>query len=221
MTSELSDTETLLFRTINEFVQELNFVSKSTHYNLQLYSRLLEKTPLTNINIVKKHNSCFASFYTSNKDAILNKNENNISSIMRYSEKVFIDIKNIISKLDKEQKNTVWDYLLTLSAIIDPNGGAKDVLKNKNKNQSFIEDIMGEVEGNINLTENVDPMSAVMGLMTSGIFGKLVGNLNSGMEDGSLDPKQMINSLQGMLGSLSSQLDNNKSSEKSTVHLIE
>lgn len=210
MQTTLEKNELILFETISDLINSLNEYIGKNYYNLQLYSRLIEKTPKENIKIIRKHNNCFSLFYTENKEAILNLDEYKINSTIKYSDKVYIDMKKIFDILDDTDKKTSWKYLLTIGAIIDPNGGTKkilDELNKTNKSDEFIESIMGEVKENINLENNADPMSVVSSLMMSGVFGKMVGNLNSKMEDESIDPKQLISSLQGMLSSLSSQFD--------------
>ena len=105
---------------------------------------------------------------------------------------------------DSETKEIIWNHLLTISALVDPQSKAKQILKkqkedadkNKDTELSFISDIISKVEGNVDVSDN--PMEAMNSIMKSEVFGDLVGKMGKGLEDGSLDIGKMIGSVQKM-----------------------
>ena len=50
-------------------------------------------------------------------------------------------------------------------------------------------------------------MESMNSLMSSGVFTELMDNMNTGINDGSLDMQTMIGSLQNMIGNLSTMMN--------------
>ena len=133
-----TDYNILTFKTINDFVKELSNIFGSTNHSLKLYQRLLDKTTVNHEKSIEKHISVFKTFCVQNRDMILNKNISKLSPIhykVEFSDKVFIDFKSIFNVADNDTKNVIFDYLLTISAFVDPTAKAKDILKKDEKSK--------------------------------------------------------------------------------------
>ena len=79
---------------------------------------------------IEKHISIFKSFCTQNRDMILNKDITKLCSTnykVEFSEKVYIDFKAIFKVADKDTKSVIFDYLLTISALVDPAAAKKPI----------------------------------------------------------------------------------------------
>ena len=200
-----STTDLSLFENIGNFVKDLAdcFDTKS----ILLYNRLLEKTTFQHKESIVKHNECFRTFYKANKEAILTKNVKDISSMIVFSDKIFIDISDTITSASDEQiKSAIWNHLLKISSIIDPDSGAKDILKQGSKNEEqFLSNMFSKIKSE---TENGDsaapenPMAAISKMMSSGIFSELVSGMNSGVNNGELDLSKMLGMVGGLLGQM-------------------
>jgi len=198
-----TDNNLITFKTITNFVNELATIFGSKNHSLKLYKRLLKKTTLSHETAIKKHIEVFRIFCIENRESIISKNYKDfVNTTAKYSTNVFIDFNDIFNKSDKETSNVIWSHLLTISALVDPSGKAKEILRNNknNKEANFLSDILEKVETNVKPDSN--PLEAVSSIMSSGIFTDLISNMNNGIQDGSLDLGKLMGTVQDMCGSL-------------------
>ena len=206
--------EIITFKAISEFTKELceNFSSKEKNHSLKLYEHLLNKTTLSHDKAIKKHIDAFREFCISNRDAISNKNSSLlVNNKVIYSSRVYIDFSSIFKEADKESTNIIWKHLLTISALVDPAGKAKEILKNNadSKEANFLSDIINKVESNVN--PNSNPLEAISSIMSSGVFNELITGMNSGIQNGDLDLGKLMGTVQTMCSSLSADINGNDS----------
>ena len=222
----LSDSNLLIFKAISNFTTCLSDVFGHEHRSLKLYAHLINKTALINEKPILKHIEAFKLFCKANKDALVEKDvskidENNKKII--YSNRVYIDIPFIFSKSDRETTQIIWKHLLTIYALVDPTGKAKEILRSKKNNSQFSEDnfltnIIQKVEDNVD--PNANPMEAVTSIMQSGIFTELVGGMGSGLEDGTLDLGKLMGSVQKMVTTLNEEHGNNNGDGDEAMKMI-
>uniref|UniRef100_A0A6C0CYJ6 Uncharacterized protein n=1 Tax=viral metagenome TaxID=1070528 RepID=A0A6C0CYJ6_9ZZZZ len=220
--SEKSEEENLLkgFKSVCNFVKALNDVFGDRSPSLQLYSHLLEKTGLIHEDPIKKHIGLFRNFCKENELFIINKDYVSFQSMsneratIQYSDKVFIDMKKVFTLADKEQLETIYNHLLTISAVLVPTSKAKKVLKEmKNSSSSssdsksrgppvdpteFITKIFKKISENVNL-DSSNPMEMITSLMSSGVLTDIMSMMNDGMGNGSLDIPQLLSTLQSFM----------------------
>jgi effector-binding domain-containing protein len=217
--TEKSEEENLLkgFKSVCNFVKALNDVFGDRCPSLQLYSHLLEKTGLIHEDPIKKHIGLFRHFCKENELFIMNKDYVSFQSMsderstIQYSDKVFINMKKVFSLADKEQLETIYNHLLTISAVLVPNSKAKKVLKEmKNKSSSssdsksnidpteFIANIFKKISENVNL-DSSNPMEMITSLMSSGVLTDIMSMMNDGMGNGSLDIPKLLSTLQSFM----------------------
>ncbi len=200
-----TDYNILTFKTINDFVKELSELFGSTNHSLKLYQRLLDKTTVNHEKSIEKHIQIFKSFCVQNRDMILNKDISKLSKNhkVEFSEKVYIDFDSIFKSADKDTKSVILDYLLTISALVDPTAKAKDILKKdeKSKEADFLSSMIEKVEENVNVDSN-NPLEAVTSIMNSGIFTELLSNMNNGLQDGSLDLGKLVGTVEKLCSSM-------------------
>ena len=194
------DYNLLTFKAINTFVNDLSEVFGGDFHSLKLYQRLLHKTGITHDVAISKHIQSFKTYCVSNRESIIN---NDISSLnddtIEYSPRVFIDIKKILLTADNDTKKTIWKHLLTISALVDPAGRAKEILKNSSSSptneSNFLENIINKVENNVNPNAS-NPLEVVNSLMTSGVFNELLTGMNDGLQNGSLDLTKLVGTVE-------------------------
>ena len=199
--SKQQNNTVIAFKTISLFVNDLSEVFADSNHSLKLYGHLLSKTTLSHEKAVNKHIEIFTNFCVNNRDAILNRNIKNLTIFkIEYSPKVFIDFANIFGNSDKSTTKVIWNHLLTILAIVDPESNAKEVLKslkdNSGEESNFLTDILEKCEEHVKPGAN--PMEAVSTIMSSGIFTDIMSSMNSGMQDGSLDLNKLMGSVQKM-----------------------
>jgi len=198
-----SDCNLITFKAISTFINELAEIFSADHHPLKLYSHLINKTTISHESAIKKHIDSFREFCVKNRDALTSKNHKKlIEKNVEYSSKVYVDFSYIFSKADSETKSVIWNHLLTISALVDPAGKAKEILKQESgKEVDFLTDIINKVEDTID-PNNSNPMEAVSSIISSGIFTDLISGMNSGMKDGSLDLGKLMGTVQKMCSSL-------------------
>jgi len=215
----LTSKELLAFQAISQFVADADAVGGSTQRSLQLYSRLIDKTTVTSVEAIKKHISGFFRFCSENRDSFKNQDVSTLNSnVIEYSQRVYINIRLLIKNSSAEDQEAIWQHLLTISAIVDPDGKMKEVLTEKAKSEEkststsivniesdgsaeddFIQNIMKKVEGSVD-PNSTDPSAALGQIMTGGLMTDMMASMTQGMQNGNLDLGKMMGSLQKMVG---------------------
>jgi len=194
------------FDHVTKFVSDLAEVFGTKQHSLLLYNRLLNKTKTTHHDAIKKHVDAFTEFVTKNHQAIIDRDDTKIvSPIIFYSKKVNIKMDEIFKMADSETSNVIWKHLLVIINSVDPSEEAMAILKRsleeKSNEGDFLNNLVQKIEKNVD-GNSADPMSAIMGLMSSGVFTDLLSGMNSGMKDGSLDIGKLFGTVQSMMTSM-------------------
>ena len=207
------DTSLVTFKAISNFTTSLEEVFGKDERPLKLYVHLISKTTLSHEKAINKHIEAFRSFCMANRDSLEHKDASKlVETKISYSERVYIDFSNIFKSADKETSEIIWKHLLTISALVDPTGKARQILKETAEKGSgpameanFLNNIIGKVEEHVD--PNANPMEAVASIMKSGVFAELVGGMGNGLQDGSLDLGKLMGTVQTMVSSLSGEVD--------------
>jgi hypothetical protein len=203
------------FKTILNFTSSLKEYFGDKNKSLNLYHRLLSKTNFTQDNFIKERIQPFRKFVTSNRTAILEQNQNElVSGDIRLTDKIYIDIKQIMATVDNETRTIIWKHLLAISAILDPTAKAKEFLK-KNLNSeekpenNFLNTMMKTIDDTFQSqgldTSSENPMALFQSILSSDLIGNLMNSVNSNVENGQIDLGQLMGSMQQMMGSLQTQ----------------
>lgn len=206
------------FNTICNFIRDLNASFGVKQKSLMLYGHLIEKTGLIHIEPVKKHIHIFKIFVENNEEAIEKRNKKLLKMPkISYSERVGIDIQAIFQMCDREEETVIWNHLLTISALLHPQGKSKKILQDIKDSKStsednFLKGIIDKIGKEIESTdgEDVNPMQMIGKMMSSGVLNDVFQNLSKGMNDGNLDLGSMMNSMQGLLGNLNNMVQETK-----------
>ncbi len=198
-----SDHSLIAFKSISTFVKELAEIFSAKNHPLKLYARLLNKTTLNHDTAITKHVEAFRNFCIENRDNIISKNNNFTNSKVNYSTNVYIDFEQIFKDVheDKETENIIWKHILTISALLDPSGKAKEILKKEDtKEATLITDIIDTVEKQVKPDANL--FEAISSITNSGVFTDLLSSLNTGVNEGSLDLTKIIGTVQNLCAQL-------------------
>lgn len=216
----------LAFNTICNFIRDLSASFGTKQKSLLLYGHLIEKTGLIHIDPVKKHINIFKKFVDENQEAIEKRDKSKFKShSISYSDKVSIDVKGVFVLCDREEEKVVWNHLLTISAVLNPLGNAKQILKdltttsagstkkgNNVTEDNFLKNIMdkiGSEVGNYD-TENMNPMQMIGSMMSSGALNDVFQSISSGLNDGNLDIGTMMNSMQSLVSNLNTMVNDDE-----------
>jgi len=213
--STLDDSSLITFKAISNFVSALGSEFGKRQRSLALYCRLISKTTLSHEKPILKHIHSFRDFCIANREAIIDRDETKLQNhIIKYSKNVFINMDHIFKLSDKDNdkdnKDVIWNHILTISALVDPSSKAKEILKKnmeaRRRNgesgteEEFLTNIIDKVEQHVDPSAN--PMQAVAGIMQSGIFTELIGSMSGGLTDGSLDIGKLMGTVQTMVSSI-------------------
>lgn len=209
----LNDSSVLMFKAISSFIHDLNETYGKSQKSLCLYAALIEKTGLVHEEPIKKHIKCFHDFVIENDEGIIHKDIQMFNThVIRYSEKVFIDLKDIFKLAEKNLSDIqeIWKHLLTLSALMNPVSQAKKVLqtdqeKEQNTEDNFLSGLIDKIGKHVDPSSS-NPMESMSSLMSSGVFNEIMTSMNDGINDGKLDMQSMVGGLQKMIGSLSDMI---------------
>ena len=208
-------TESLLraFGKIVDFVSELNVAFGSRFHEVLAYNHLLSKTKVSQKLTIQHHIAAFKEFFDRNKEAILSKDASKIMSHrISFSERVYLDVHALLVQpdLDAETADAIWKHLLVINASIDPTSEARAILQqlqgSGGAENQFLDGFFNRIQQTVETSgmPTTDPMTTAAGILQSGVLNDLVGGIDRGVKDGSLDIGKLIGTVQGMLGSLTS-----------------
>jgi len=193
------ETTQKIFDAITDFVSDLHMVFGEEYKNVTLYKYLLDKTTHQNVVPVQKHVEVFRTFVNGNADAIERKDASLLAQpVVLYSERVFIDVGDLLSKCTKETSNAVWNHILAINAHINPSEKALVLLKESvessgnNDSDDFLQDIINTVTSSVDPNTGGDPMMIAMNLMSSGKLSSIISNMTTKFNDGSINPDDLL-----------------------------
>ena len=202
---------TAAFSAISNFTTSLSEIFGETYRPLKLYCHIISKTKPIHENPIQKHIDAFKKFCVENREAILNKDYNSLTeNKIEYSGKAQIDIREILKSSDTEIRDVIWQHILIISAILDPENNAKKALqedqaKSKDETNSvqsgaennFLSGLMSKVEKHAETSDN--PMEVVGSIFKSNEFGEIIQNMTQGLSEGSLDMGKMLGEVGNMV----------------------
>lgn len=199
------------FQTIQDFVNNLHdYFGKKCH-SLNLYRRLVEKLSFGDHNLITRHLQTFKDFCVANRTAIREKNVDGLAQRrIEFSDNIYIDVKWVCEHSDADTRNTIWEYILTISALLDPSNKAKELLgtlKEGTKEDQFLSSMIETVGQQVGDAPVSNPMEMVGSLMNSDVMGNLLQSMQSGVGDGKLDMNKLMSSMQGIMKNVQSQIE--------------
>ena len=200
------------FTKILTFVKELNNTFGNKYQNIQLYYKLLKKTPVSNKVAIKKQNLVFSTFLTNNEEAVLKSDYSLFKDDkISFSDRVYINIRQIIS--ESEDASVIFKHLQLISILFKKDDKMIEALKSENddKEGQFLNKFMNKVETVFNTsdTPETDPMKAAMSLIQSGVLSDMTKEISTGK----LNINKLLGNLQGMMKDVVKDIKVNKTNE--------
>jgi len=220
--SEESNLKT--YTKILAFVKQLNDNFGSKYNNIHLYYKLLKKTKVSNQNAINKHNLIFKNFCIDNKDFIITKLTKNIKTDnINFSDKVYINIKQIFNESDNETKEVMFKHIQLISYLLTKDNDVKKCLmglpsddgktntvlelETEDNEKQFINGFVNKIEGAFKDKNYDNPLMATFDLLQSGIFSEVVGSMSKDISSGKLDINKLLGNVQGMVSELSKDIN--------------
>ena len=210
-----SDPSEKIFIKVLNFVHDLNDVFGKKHNNIKLYNKFLKETPMENAKAVKKQTNIFKNFVQNNFEAILKKDIALLEDHqILFSDKVFINIKEILEEADQETTHQIFQHLQLIAYLFTNDQNMKTALSNSYKvsppistktdqaESEFIHNYMSKIEQSFGEKDFSDPMTATLGLLKSGVFTDMIKTLQTDVSSGKLDVNKLLGNVQGMMSQI-------------------
>lgn len=212
----------ITYKALCNFVNELCDEFGSKNKPLRLYMRLVNKTPVSQTKILSKHVTIFTDFCIKNRDGINSMDYNKfVEKTITYSERVYIDIYDFLSRCsDQNTVKVIWQHILTISALVDKESNAKQILREQKNNSSsqednFVDNLMGKIKETAETSSN--PGDAISSLLGSGVLTDLVGDMQNGANSGQLNINKLLGVVQNLVGTLSDQADTEEAKQMTSM----
>lgn len=198
----------VIFRAFKEFVSDLGHVYAEAHHSLALYDRLLEKTMYAkHRDAVSKHLAGLDMFCRANEQAILCRLKS-FTGTIRYSERVFIDLNQILSgDVDADTYASIFNHLVVLLVYINPTTESIEAAKRlrgndlnfdftpENPEDELLAGVFQKVREVADKDAVSNPTQAISKLFSSGMVGSLTQAIENGAMNGSLDLSKIVKSV--------------------------
>ena len=205
-----------IFKAVCEFAEQLNDAFGKDDVSINKVFRILLKTSMTNRKVVNRHVVLFHDFVTINRIPILGKVHNEfLQPEINLTERIGMNLKEVIEKADKPTRSIIWQHLFNIMYLFNPddvivkNELKTSISENNITENKFLKDTFSKFEEVMKGTDTSqkDPMAMMGNLLQSGFLNDMIGNINSGVNNGDLNIKSLINNVQHLLGNLSDTID--------------
>lgn len=221
------------YKAIRNFIKALNEAFGADSMPLTLYNRLIDKTesdiknPKGIVFFKRKNVKLFDDFLLKHKTHLINdKMHLSKKDIIKYSDRIFIDLPTFIKQSDDETLDVIKEHLLTIMSIVHPEDvqslqKLEDILGKANingdtKEGAFLGDILSSVKNSMENSDGQNPAAAITGLLSSGVVGKMF----SGLQNGDMDMGQLFGSMQNLVGTLAQEMQQNIPQPKTEKDLL-
>lgn len=194
-----------LYKCIKTYVNNLDECYGEDLVNIRLYNNLLKKTTSSHTEAIAKHIKLFSDFCDVNEKHILGNEYNNlVNSKIKFTENVYLDMNEILEMCDDDgEKKNMWKHLQLMCSVNNPSINAKEILFQKETSETnFLKNMMDKVESSVENMDSSNPMEAITGMMSSGVFSELVGSMTSGLQSGDLNIGNLLGTVNEMVGSM-------------------
>ena len=212
-----------IFSAITDFISCIaeTYANSGKFHELELYQVLIENTRIVHKEQINHHISLFRDYFRNNMDCILEKDLTKLSdSNIQYSEKVYINLKSIVDISTDDDKKIILEHMMVLVALLCPEEErVMDIIKKATTTSSspatgsnLFETIFKQVNDSIANSggDDENPMALLGNLLQSDFMNNIVDSIGSNLENNNnLDLSDMMQSLTGMISSVTNNLPQN------------
>ena len=176
-------TDLATFQVIVDFVTNLHNYFDSKVHSITLYHRLIYQKSFQDDDLILRHVNIFRTFCQTNRDALRERNEHKFNpSRITFSDRIFIDLAYVFAHVDT--KTIVWEYLLAISAHVDPQSGSLRQLQQLQQSSD-------------------DPMAMMGSLMAN----PAIGGMMSSIMNGNIDLQKLITSITPIVETVKKEIE--------------
>ena len=193
-------TEGLAFDAILNFLGDL--AEAFPNSSAEKYFSFIKNIRVSDKKEQEKHVKLFSAFCVANRTEILDGKLDGfeLHKICFDDSEDPFDIQEVFSHKDfKDNEDDILKHMLTISAIVDNESGAKQILASMEKNSLFqdssIANLFGQITKDIESkadVDNPDPMSTIEQIIKADSFKKLVSTIVSKAKSGEVDLGNLI-----------------------------
>jgi hypothetical protein len=204
------------FQTILDFVTNLQDFFGNTKHSavrpLNLYHRLISKMSFKDDELILKHIEVFKDFCVRNREQIREQNIKLAIAKIIFSDRIYIDMEYIFKKADDDTTKVIWEYILAISAYVDPENKTKELLKSlkeKSGEGDFLANMIETIGTQMNSSDgNMDnPMAMVGSLMNSDMLKTMMGSMNENLDNGNLDLGKLMGAMSGIVENVKGEIE--------------
>lgn len=216
------------FSEIQSFVDLSNDILQS-YKSVALWNRLINNPNSTNDDLTKERCiKAFTNFCVRFKNQITNDEisfDDNCKYHIKYSDRMYIDVKELWKKANSNDKTVIKNYLLTLSALLIKDDNALKLLNDREDKKSPMDvikdsldkntkedvllgnivDKLGGVMETLKDKEDVNVQDVIMNLMGNGLMNDVLNDAKSKYENGDIKISGMLNSFTNLAKKLEEQ----------------
>lgn len=169
------------------------------------YYTVIQNIKVSDKDEQAKHVKLFSAFCVANRAEILENRPLSFKMNKIYfdDDKDPFDIHEIFTHKDFEDNSAdILKHLLTISAIVDEESNAKQILISMEKTNFFkdssIVNLFGKITKDIeNQDIKADPMKTIEGILKTDAFGELVSSLTTKVQNGEIDLSNLLSVVSG------------------------
>jgi hypothetical protein len=201
--------DSLAFDSILNFISDL--VDAFPGSTAESYYSKLKEIKVCDKQEQEKHVKLFSAFCIANREEIMAKKleEFQLHKLVFDDAEDPFDIQEIFDHKDfKENEPDILRHLLTISAIVDKESMAKQILVSMNNSNLFkdssITDLFGEITRDVEAQAgggSVDPLKTIECVIKADPFKKLVSTIMQKTQSGEVDLNNLITGM-GSIGKL-------------------
>ena len=196
-----------MFKIISNFVEDLDSMYGAEIPQLRFYHILLQSSACDTEQGQEKQIGIFKDWVLKYQTDILDMNSTAIVEPIKHSDKVFIDLNQVLKLSKRCDVDTIYKHLLLILAKANPQCDAKHKLKvicqekKKGDSEGFIKDLVEDISQSININEqNPDIGSVLNNIISSGAMAKIFSSVQTAMSNGDIDIGDLIKSTQNIVG---------------------
>jgi hypothetical protein len=198
-----------MFEIISNFVEDLDSMYGSEIPQLRYYHILLQSSASDNEQGQEKQIGIFKDWVLKYQTDILEMNSAATVEPIKHSDKVFIDMNQILKLSKRCDINTIYKHLLLILAKANPQCDARNKLKSicqekkASGSEGFIKDLVEDISQSININitdQNPDIGTVLNNIISSGAMAKIFSSVQTAMSNGDIDIGDLIKSTQNIVG---------------------
>ena len=136
-------------------------------------------------------------------------------SNIKYSEKVYINLKSIVDISTDDDKKVILEHMMVLVALLCPEEErVLDIIKKattpstSSTGPNIFETIFRQVNDTISNSDEENPMALLGNLLQSDFMNNIVNSVGANLENNNnLDISNMMESITGMIGSVANNMN--------------